>query len=81
MGEVTGVAVSNSILQGTLGRLLPIRLLKVEDKDEVCPDDANPLPILLTYLLRFVFPIFILDSSFSNGFLFGRVGEKGISLN
>lgn len=35
VGEVTGVAVQNSILQGTLGRVLPVRLFKVEDKDEI----------------------------------------------
>ena len=43
VGEVTGFSIQNSILQGTLGRLLPVRLSKVEDSDEVCPDDVNPL--------------------------------------
>ena len=63
VGEVTGVAVSNSILQGTLGRVLPVRLLKVEYKDEVCPDDAN-----LPYM-SMTFPFLILHSFLLNRIL------------
>ena len=59
VGEVTGFAVQNSILQITLGRLLPVRLFKVENKDEVCPDDANLLYISITSSFFFcILPIF-----------------------
>lgn len=56
VGEVTGVAVQNSVLQGTLGRVLPVRLRKMEDCDEVCPEDAD-LYIFVTFLFGFS-PIF-----------------------
>ena len=73
VGEVTGVAVQNSILQGTLGRVLPVRLLKVEDSDEVCPDDAN---LLYTYITSFFWILLSLTGCF-----FEQVGEGGICLS
>ena len=75
VGEVTGFSVQTSILQGTLGRVLPVRLLKVEDSDEVCPDDANPLYSF------FFSPIFFFESSLRNGMLFDRVGERAVCLS
>ena len=35
LGEVVGIAVQNSVLQGTLRHVLPVRLQKVENYDEV----------------------------------------------
>ena len=82
VGEVTGVAVQNSILQGTLGRMLPVRLSKVEDKDEVCSDDANLLYISTTFIFFFcILPSSILDSSLLNGMLFfDRLGDRAVCL-
>ena len=72
VGEITGFSVQNSILQGTLRQMLPVRLLKVDDKDEVCSDDVNLLRISVTFLFYFP-PFSFLDSSLINGIPFGRV--------
>lgn len=46
LGEVTGIAVQNCVLQGTLGRVLRLRLREVEGLDEVCGFFACLLELL-----------------------------------
>lgn len=69
MGEVTGVAVQNSVLQGTLGQVLLVKLREVKDRDEVCPDVASLFFTNLLGLFSVFLPSSFLDSSLLDGIL------------